>query len=125
MITAETNLGWLLDQHPELVEVLAGCHDHFTPLRNLSLWPVMAPRVTIGQAAAGPASRRPTWWPSCAARSAGRRARPRRAGLDPSRRRARAAGALALAITLGRVLHQLMPCARRVTVASIPRAGAA
>ena len=51
MITADTNLGGLLDEHPELVEVLAGCHDHFARLRNRLLRRVMAPRVTVGQAA--------------------------------------------------------------------------
>jgi uncharacterized protein (DUF2249 family) len=51
MITADTNLGGLLDEHPELVEVLAGCHDHFARLRNRLLRKVMAPRVTVGQAA--------------------------------------------------------------------------
>jgi uncharacterized protein (DUF2249 family) len=51
MITADTNLGGLLDAHPELVEVLAGCHDHFARLRNGLLRKVMAPRVTVGQAA--------------------------------------------------------------------------
>jgi uncharacterized protein (DUF2249 family) len=51
MITADTNLGGLLDEHPELVDVLAGCHDHFARLRNRLLRRVMAPRVTVGQAA--------------------------------------------------------------------------
>ena len=51
MITADTNLGVLLDEHPELVEVLAGCHDHFARLRSRLLRKVMAPRVTVGQAA--------------------------------------------------------------------------
>jgi uncharacterized protein (DUF2249 family) len=51
MITAETNLGELLDEHPELVEVLAGRHDHFARLRNRVLRRLMAPRVTVGQAA--------------------------------------------------------------------------
>jgi uncharacterized protein (DUF2249 family) len=51
MITADTNLGGLLDEHPELVEVLAGCHDHFARLRSRLLRKVMAPRVTVGQAA--------------------------------------------------------------------------
>jgi len=51
MITAETNLGRLLDEHPGLVEVLADCHDHFARLRNRILRRLMAPRVTVGQAA--------------------------------------------------------------------------
>ena len=52
MITADTNLASLLDAHPELVELLAGYHDHFARLRNRLLRRVMAPRVTVGQAAA-------------------------------------------------------------------------
>ena len=52
MITADSNLGQLLDEHPGLVEVLAACHDHFARLRNRMLRRVMAPRVTVGQAAA-------------------------------------------------------------------------
>jgi uncharacterized protein (DUF2249 family) len=52
MITVSSNLGQLLDEHPELVEVLAGCHDHFARLRNRMLRRVMAPRVTVAQAAA-------------------------------------------------------------------------
>jgi uncharacterized protein (DUF2249 family) len=51
MITADTNLGGLLDEHPELVEVLAGCHDHFARLRHRLLRRLMAPRVSVGQAA--------------------------------------------------------------------------
>jgi uncharacterized protein (DUF2249 family) len=51
VITADTNLGRLLDEHPGLVEVLAGRHDHFARLRNRMLRRVMAPRVTVGQAA--------------------------------------------------------------------------
>jgi uncharacterized protein (DUF2249 family) len=51
MITADTNLGGLLDEHPELVDVLAGHHGHFARLRNRLLRRVMAPRVTVGQAA--------------------------------------------------------------------------
>jgi uncharacterized protein (DUF2249 family) len=52
MITADTNLGRLLDDHPGLVEVLAGHHEHFTRLRNRMLRRMMAPRVTVAQAAA-------------------------------------------------------------------------
>jgi uncharacterized protein (DUF2249 family) len=51
MITADTNLGGLLDEHPELVEVLAGSHDGFARLRNRRLRQVVAPRVTVGEAA--------------------------------------------------------------------------
>jgi uncharacterized protein (DUF2249 family) len=52
MITAETNLGALLDEHPELVELLARRHDHFARLRNRMLRRLMAPRVTLAQVAA-------------------------------------------------------------------------
>ncbi|HET7341412.1 MAG TPA: DUF1858 domain-containing protein, partial [Methylomirabilota bacterium] len=52
MIVADTNLGRLLDEHPELVDFLASYHDHFGRLRNRLLRRVMAPRVTIAQAAA-------------------------------------------------------------------------
>jgi len=51
VITADTNLARLLDEHPGLVEVLAGYHDHFARLRDRMLRRVMAPRVTVGQAA--------------------------------------------------------------------------
>jgi uncharacterized protein (DUF2249 family) len=51
MITAETNLGQLLDEHPTLVEFLAGYHEHFAALRDRMRRRVMAPRVTVGQAA--------------------------------------------------------------------------
>ena len=51
MITADTNLGRLLDEHPELVDVLATYHEHFARLRNRVMRRVMAPRVTVAQAA--------------------------------------------------------------------------
>jgi uncharacterized protein (DUF2249 family) len=51
MISGDTTLGRLLDEHPELIEVLASYHPHFRQLRNRLLRKVMAPRVTIGQAA--------------------------------------------------------------------------
>ncbi len=51
MISAGTTLGRLLDEHPELVEVLARYHPHFGRLRNRVLRKVMAPRVTVGEAA--------------------------------------------------------------------------
>ena len=51
MITGDSNLGTLLDEHPELVEVLAGHHEHFARLRNRGLRRIMAPRVTVAQAA--------------------------------------------------------------------------
>jgi uncharacterized protein (DUF2249 family) len=51
MITADSNLGRLLDEHPGLVEFLAGYHEHFARLRSRVLRRVMAPRVTVAQAA--------------------------------------------------------------------------
>jgi len=44
-------VAWLLDQHPELVEVLARYHPHFKHLKNKLLRRVMAPRVALAQAA--------------------------------------------------------------------------
>jgi uncharacterized protein (DUF2249 family) len=51
MITGDTTIGRLLDEHPELVEVLARYHPHFEKLRFGLLRKVMAPRVTVEQAA--------------------------------------------------------------------------
>jgi uncharacterized protein (DUF2249 family) len=51
MISAGTSLGRLLDEHPDLVEVLARYHPHFGRLRNRLLRKVMAPRVTVAEAA--------------------------------------------------------------------------
>ena len=51
MISGDIPLGRLLDEHPELVEVLASYHPHFKQLRNKLLRRVMAPRVTVAQAA--------------------------------------------------------------------------
>jgi len=51
MISADITVARLLDDHPELVDVLAGYHPHFKALRNRLLRRVMAPRVTVGQAA--------------------------------------------------------------------------
>ena len=51
MISAEMTVARLLDQHPELVDVLASYHPHFKQLRNRLLRRVMAPRVTVAQAA--------------------------------------------------------------------------
>ncbi len=51
MISGDTTVARLLDQHPELVEVLASYHPHFKHLRNKLLRRVMAPRVTLAQAA--------------------------------------------------------------------------
>jgi uncharacterized protein (DUF2249 family) len=51
MISADMTVARLLEEHPELVEVLAGYHAHFKQLRNRLLRRVMAPRVTVAQAA--------------------------------------------------------------------------
>jgi len=51
MIRREMKISELLEKHPELLEVLAGYHPHFGKLRNRLLRKVMAPRVTIEQAA--------------------------------------------------------------------------
>jgi uncharacterized protein (DUF2249 family) len=51
MITGETRVGTLLDTHPELVGFLADYHPHFGKLRNRLLRKVMAPRVTVADAA--------------------------------------------------------------------------
>jgi len=51
MISGDLTLARLLDEHPELVEVLASYHPHFKQLRNKLLRRVMAPRVTLAQAA--------------------------------------------------------------------------
>ena len=51
MISRHTTLGRLLDEHPMLVDVLAGYHAHFAQLRDPQTRRVMAPRVTVAQAA--------------------------------------------------------------------------
>ncbi len=51
MISRHTTLGRLLDEHPVLVDVLAGYHAHFAQLRDPRTRKVMAPRVTVAQAA--------------------------------------------------------------------------
>ena len=51
MITAELTVARLLDEHPESFSVLAEFHPHFKQLRHRLLRKVMAPRVTLGQAA--------------------------------------------------------------------------
>jgi hypothetical protein len=51
VITLDTKVGALLEAHPELVEVLASYHPHFQRLRNRLLRRVIAPRVSLGDAA--------------------------------------------------------------------------
>jgi uncharacterized protein (DUF2249 family) len=51
VISGDITVARLLDEHPELIEVLAAYHPHFKQLRNRLLRRVMAPRVTVAQAA--------------------------------------------------------------------------
>jgi uncharacterized protein (DUF2249 family) len=51
MISPDITVARLLEEHPDLVEVLARYHPHFKHLRNKLLRRVMAPRVTLAQAA--------------------------------------------------------------------------
>ena len=51
MISGDVTVARLLEEHPELLEVLAGYHPHFGQLRNRLLRGVMAPRVTVAEAA--------------------------------------------------------------------------
>jgi len=51
VISSDMTVARLLDEHPELIEVLAGYHAHFKQLRNRLLRRVVAPRVTVAQAA--------------------------------------------------------------------------
>ncbi len=51
MISGDMTVGRLLDEHPELVEVLVQYHPHFKCLRKNLLRRVMGPRVTVGFAA--------------------------------------------------------------------------
>ena len=51
MIAADTTVAALLEEHPQLLEFLAGYHAHFEKLRDPLLRRVMAPRVTIAEAA--------------------------------------------------------------------------
>lgn len=51
MISGDITVARLLDEHPELIEVLASYHPHFTRLRNRLLRRVMAAGVTVAQAA--------------------------------------------------------------------------
>ncbi|MBI3015929.1 MAG: DUF2249 domain-containing protein [Candidatus Tectomicrobia bacterium] len=51
MITKEMKVSELLERYPELLPVLAGYHPHFGRLKNRVLRKLMAPRVTLEQAA--------------------------------------------------------------------------
>src|SRR3972149_6465178 len=52
MLPADTTLLHLLDAPPELVEELARHHAHFAQLRDATTRRLVAPRVTVAQAAA-------------------------------------------------------------------------
>jgi uncharacterized protein DUF1858 len=51
VISGDITVARLLDEHPELLEVLASYHPHFRQFGNKLLRRVMAPRVTVAQAA--------------------------------------------------------------------------
>lgn len=51
MITPDTTIAAVLEAHPALVDVLADYHPHFQRLRDPQLRKVMAPRVTVAEAA--------------------------------------------------------------------------
>jgi uncharacterized protein DUF2249/uncharacterized protein DUF1858 len=51
VISGDITVARLLDEHPDLLEVLATYHPHFRQLRNKLLRRIMAPRVTVTQAA--------------------------------------------------------------------------
>jgi uncharacterized protein (DUF2249 family) len=51
VIAADVTLARLLDERPELLDVLERVHGHFAKLRNPMLRRMMAPRVTIAEAA--------------------------------------------------------------------------
>jgi uncharacterized protein (DUF2249 family) len=52
VITPDVPIARLLADHPPLVDVLAGVHPHFERLRNPLLRRLMAPRLTVAEAAA-------------------------------------------------------------------------
>jgi len=51
VISADTTVAQVLEEHPELLEFLAGYAPHFAHLRNRLTRRVMAPRVTVAGAA--------------------------------------------------------------------------
>lgn len=51
MIAGDTTIERLLDEHPQLLEFLATYHAHFALLRTPAHRSVMAPRVTVAEAA--------------------------------------------------------------------------
>jgi uncharacterized protein (DUF2249 family) len=51
VISADVTVARLLEEHPEALDALIGAHPHFKQLRHRLLRKVMAPRVTVAQAA--------------------------------------------------------------------------
>ena len=51
VVSTDTLVGHLLEANPALLEVLIDAHPHFHRLRNPTIRRVLAPRVTVGQAA--------------------------------------------------------------------------
>jgi uncharacterized protein (DUF2249 family) len=51
LITGDVTVARLIEEHPELIEVLADYHPHFRQLRDARLRRVMAPRVSVAEAA--------------------------------------------------------------------------
>jgi uncharacterized protein (DUF2249 family) len=51
MISPDTRLSELIEGHPDVIEVLADFHPHFGQLRSRLLRRLMAPRVSVAQAA--------------------------------------------------------------------------
>jgi uncharacterized protein (DUF2249 family) len=51
MISGDTTVARLLDEHPALLDFLVTYHEHFARLRDEALRTMMAPRVTVSEAA--------------------------------------------------------------------------
>lgn len=51
MISADTTIARLLEEHPQLLDFLATYHSHLERFRNRLLRRVMAPRITVAEAA--------------------------------------------------------------------------
>jgi uncharacterized protein (DUF2249 family) len=51
VIAADTTVARLLETHPQLVDFLATYHPHFAKLRDGAIRRIMAPRVTVAEAA--------------------------------------------------------------------------
>jgi uncharacterized protein (DUF2249 family) len=51
MISSDTTIAQLLDAHPALIDVLADCHPRLAQFRNRARLLMIAPHLTVGQAA--------------------------------------------------------------------------